>query len=483
VSRQPTPPPAQEGELPRLRDLPAEEDLAGVSELVRAAASLPAIPAVMRQRVRARLRRGLGSGGRRGRRWWTVLRPALVVVAALMSASVGGAAMYSVIVERRLARESANESTAAPLPGRDAKRPARGRRVSPNAETREGPPPPVNPLPPVPRAAAEPAPAPVDGVDVRPFPPSSEAPRGEAPRGEAPRGEQAGGEESRNKEAAGVETAGVKAARLDAPAVGFPHPLPARVRVAHPREVAMAEAPNERVPGVASHPELTPPPLAPSPPPPARTPAMIAMPLPAMPPLGPRPAPANPPPGTAAGVPLRLPAAPVPSRPETEFLADALRLLRAGGDPDAALASLDELTARFPRSALAPEVAAVRIEALLRAGRSAAALAELDRAPLEGTPGNDARLVVRGELRAQRGRWREAEADFARALGTRLDGARDDLAERALWGRAAARARLGNAMGAAETCVLYLQRFPSGRFAESARRLSRLPPSAAGETP
>jgi len=470
MSRQSTPGPTEERDIPRLRDLPADEDLVGASELVRAAAALPAIPAIVRQRVRARLRRTLGSGSRRGRRWWTLLRPVLVIVVALLSASVGGAAMYSVIVERRLARQSANEPTASPLQGRETKRPARGRRVSPTAETLEEPPPSAEPVPSVSQAAPEPALAAHALTDVPSSLPSSlpssiEPPRAGSPRGESPRA----------------------LSRVE-PAHAIPAPL-ARVPMAHPRELAMVGAPNEGVSGSPSQPELTPPPLA-SPalmPPPAQTQPVARTPQPnATPstlPPGPSRLPVSPSPRIAAGVRPLLPAASVPSRPETEFLADAIRLLRAGGDPDAALAALDEHTARFPRSLLAPEVAAVRIEALLRAGRSAAALAELDRVPLEGTPGHDARLVVRGELRAQRGRWREAEADFARALGTRLDGARDDLAERALWGRAAAQARLGDVAGAAETSALYLQRFPSGRFVESARRLSRLPSRAAGETP
>jgi len=151
-------------------------------------------------------------------------------------------------------------------------------------------------------------------------------------------------------------------------------------------------------------------------------------------------------------------------------LGDAIRKLRVQGDTDAALALLDEHQARFPSSALAPEVAAIRIEALLTAGRSAAALAELDRFPLDAAPGSNAWHVIRGELRAKVDRWQAAEADFTRALAT-AGSATDDLKERALWGRAAARANLGNVVGARVDATSYLARFPEGRFAGAARRL------------
>jgi hypothetical protein len=163
-----------------------------------------------------------------------------------------------------------------------------------------------------------------------------------------------------------------------------------------------------------------------------------------------------------------LDVAPAPPA-EAALLAGAIRALRGAGEADAALALLDEHRARFPTGAMTLEAAAVRIEALLKAGRTAAALAELDRFPLDGAPGRDEWQVVRGELRANAGRWREAETDFAVALAGRLDGARGELAERALWGRAGARARRGDAAGARADYALYLERFPAGRFADQAR--------------
>jgi len=54
----------------------------------------------------------------------------------------------------------------------------------------------------------------------------------------------------------------------------------------------------------------------------------------------------------------------------------------------------------------------LRAEALLQIGRKGDALAELDRLSLAQMPNSDEPHVLRGELRAAVGRWREALADF-----------------------------------------------------------------------
>jgi tetratricopeptide (TPR) repeat protein len=149
-------------------------------------------------------------------------------------------------------------------------------------------------------------------------------------------------------------------------------------------------------------------------------------------------------------------------------LAAAIRKLRVDGDATAALSLLDQRGARLTDSALSPEASAVRIEALLKLGRVDAALSDLERLPLDAVPRRDEWHVVRGELRAQAGRWSSAEADFTAVLSGRLRGADGDLAERALWGRAAARSHQGNLAGARTDSSEYLRRFPSGRFANQA---------------
>lgn len=136
-------------------------------------------------------------------------------------------------------------------------------------------------------------------------------------------------------------------------------------------------------------------------------------------PLAPRPASVSPPP------------APRPSPPtEDSALADAIRKLRVDGDAAAALTLLDDQQSSLSASAFRPEASAVRIEALLKLGRTHAALSALDRLPLDSMPRRDEWQVVRGELRATAGRWLEAEADFAAVLTSRSSDARGNLGGR-----------------------------------------------------
>ena len=137
--------------------------------------------------------------------------------------------------------------------------------------------------------------------------------------------------------------------------------------------------------------------------------------------------------------------------------------------------------ARFPGGVLAPEAGMLRAEALLQIGRKGDALAELDRLSLAQMPNSDEPHVLRGELRAAVGRWREALADFdvvlrghagARAyIGAPTDAKAQGRLERALWGRALARSRLGDDAGARADLQECLRRFPGGRFASEATRL------------
>jgi TolA-binding protein len=195
---------------------------------------------------------------------------------------------------------------------------------------------------------------------------------------------------------------------------------------------------------------------------------------------------------TASGkrAPLAAPASLEPMPPveaslplpdEHSLLTTAVRRLRKAHDPASALAALDAYRTRFPGGVLAPEAAMLRAEALLQIGRKGDALAELDRLSLAQMPNSDEPHVLRGELRAAVGRWREALADFdvvlrghageSAEIGAPTDAKAHGRLERALWGRALARSRLGDDAGARADLRECLRRFPGGRFASEAARL------------
>jgi hypothetical protein len=114
-------------------------------------------------------------------------------------------------------------------------------------------------------------------------------------------------------------------------------------------------------------------------------------------------------------------------------------------------------------------------------GHKPAALAELNRETGPGMAGGEDSRLVRGELHAAAGRWREALADFDAVVHARL--AHEPTAspsasarlrerfERALWGRASARSHLEDDAGARADLTECLRRFPQGRFAAQAARL------------
>ena len=171
--------------------------------------------------------------------------------------------------------------------------------------------------------------------------------------------------------------------------------------------------------------------------------------------------------------------APSPIAVEQALLGQTMKILRDGHDARTALALLAQHAKRFPGGALTSEATMLRIEALLALGLLDEALSVLDRVPLASLPSGE-QLVVRGELRAANGRWREAKQDFDEELGARglpaASARARNIQERALWGRASARSRLGDQDGARADLDLYLRHFPGGRFAGPAASLLRASP-------
>jgi hypothetical protein len=179
-------------------------------------------------------------------------------------------------------------------------------------------------------------------------------------------------------------------------------------------------------------------------------------------------APAEPEPAPSAPTPAPLASAPSAIAEESALLGAALRKLREHNDPAGALALLDEHDGRFAANgALLDEASTTRIEALLRLGRRGPALALLEARTLSPVGHGRELLASRGELRADEGRCAEAILDFDALLTD--DTAGDDAAERALYDRAACRARAGGNASARADLEAYVARFPSGRFADRAR--------------
>jgi hypothetical protein len=179
-----------------------------------------------------------------------------------------------------------------------------------------------------------------------------------------------------------------------------------------------------------------------------------------------------------AATPPAPPPVPMPSPPlssvarEHALLGAALKSLRHDGDPQTTLVMLDEHTRLYPDSAFRQDASMLRAEALLALGRNEEALSLMDHLAFRELPNRNERLVLRGELRAAAGRWKEARADFE-PVAADLSGTATarDVRERALWGLASSRGHLGDSVGARSDLELYLRTFPRGRFAAEAAAL------------
>jgi hypothetical protein len=157
-----------------------------------------------------------------------------------------------------------------------------------------------------------------------------------------------------------------------------------------------------------------------------------------------------------------------PQRSEARLLADALASLHVEGDAKAALDLLAEHRKRFPRGALRAEALTAEVEALLSLDRRSEALRVLDGMVMQRSPRGHDLGVLRGELRAQAGQYRDAIADFNRCTSDASCGIA--LEERALFGRASCHKKLGELAAARADLEAYLRRFPHGQRSEAVRR-------------
>ena len=154
---------------------------------------------------------------------------------------------------------------------------------------------------------------------------------------------------------------------------------------------------------------------------------------------------------------------------ESAVLERALTALRREHDAVRALDLLNRYAAEFPAGVLRLEADVARIDANLALGNEAAALALLERVPLEHVGRGLELRLLRGELRAKHD-CRAAILDFELVLGAHPAQGFD---ERALYGRGNCRRALGELAGANADFAAYLARYPQGRFAAVVRGLSR----------
>jgi len=239
--------------------------------------------------------------------------------------------------------------------------------------------------------------------------------------------------------------------------------------VARPRPHARAASGSVAPPDLAPDPAPTPgqpPAIAPSLAPPAISSSLAPAPRDDAPPHVHRH-----PKTTAGGAMARqdLDAAPSAAGPlsEARLLAAARTRLQAEHDARGALALVAEHKQRFPTGVLVLEARITEVESLVTLGRRSEALAVLDVLSLDKLPRAAELGVLRGELRAEAGRQRDATVDFAPCAD--VAGCRPETAERALYGRASCRERLGDRAGARADLERYLARFPQGRFARAVR--------------
>ena len=189
-----------------------------------------------------------------------------------------------------------------------------------------------------------------------------------------------------------------------------PSPLPVRTKELRPRLAAVQAATHAPIAAES-------PPTSVAAPAPGTRPSVVAR-------RWPRQEPSLPPPSASSqGAALETSVS-----AEAQSLSDGLARWRRDGDAEAALALLSAHARRFSHGVLSVEARVARAEILLALGRRDQALVVLDSLSLTSLPRIRELQTLRGELRAQAGRCRDARVDLSPVL---LDTAADDLGKRA----------------------------------------------------
>ncbi len=158
---------------------------------------------------------------------------------------------------------------------------------------------------------------------------------------------------------------------------------------------------------------------------------------------------------------------------EAQFVARAAQTLRAQHNAPGTLAMLNEHEKRFSPPALKDEARLLRIEALMAEQQPQQALAVLRTSELSNTPRTETMRLLEAELLSQLNQCGEALKKLEPLSATTVS---RSVQERALINRAACAHTVGDFQSSRRALEQYLERFPSGSFAEEARqRLESLP--------
>lgn len=149
---------------------------------------------------------------------------------------------------------------------------------------------------------------------------------------------------------------------------------------------------------------------------------------------------------------------------ESQLIAKAAQILRAQQNPEQALALLEEHAKTFSPPALADEARLLRIEALIAAQHTEQALTLLQKTD---APRTDTQRLVEAQLLAQLQQCGEALKKLEPLTVLTVSAT---VQEQALISRAACASVVGDFAGSQQALQHYLERFPSGRFAEQARQ-------------